>query len=248
VGFTGDGGHPVEGSLPGVSAPARSRLRRIVDRLLGAGRERRCVFRRIWLENAWGSEESRSGPGSGLARTQSLREALPAVLSEHGVRVLLDAPCGDFHWMRHLRYDLERYVGVDVVPEAIEAARRAAAPFPAEFRVADVVKDALPAADAVLCRDALVHLPLRDAVRAIANFRRSGARVLLATTFPATPANDDCRTGSWRPRDLSKPPFDLGPPRQTLFDASPDRPDKVLGVWLLSAPGGGVQRPEVQAG
>jgi hypothetical protein len=137
--------------------------------------------------------------------------------------------------MRHLRYDLPRYVGVDVVPEVIEAARRAPAPFPAEFLVADVVHDALPAADAVLCRDALVHLPLGDAVRAVANFRRCGARVLLLTTFPATPANDDCRTGAWRPCDLSKPPFDLGPPQQTIADASPDRPDKVLGVWLLSA-------------
>lgn len=210
---------------------------RLLDRLLGRRAERRRVFRRIWRTNAWLGDESRSGPGSGLDRTRALREALAAFLVERGVTVLLDAPCGDFHWMRRLEAPLARCVGVDVVPEAVAAARAATAPFPAEFLVADLVLDALPAAEAVLCRDALVHLTLSDAVRAVANLRRTGARFLLATTFPATTANEDCRTGAWRPRNLALPPFRLGPPDRALPDASPTRPDKVLGVWTWEGTG-----------
>ena len=189
------------------------------------------MFRRIWRENLWLDPESRSGPGSGLDRTRALREALPLVLAAHGVRVLLDAPCGDFHWMRRADLGSVRYVGVDIVPEAVAEARSATPSFPAEFRVADLVCDRLPRADAVLCRDALVHLPLRDATRAVANLRRTGARLFLATSFPGTDSNDDCRTGAWRPRNLEMPPFDLGPPDDVLCDASPQRPDKILGLW-----------------
>src|SRR5688572_15166107 len=75
------------------------------------------VFCRIHAANEWGTVESRSGPGSTLARTEHLREGLPRLLDELGVRSLLDAPCGDFHWMQHVVPHLDRYVGVDIVPE-----------------------------------------------------------------------------------------------------------------------------------
>jgi len=60
------------------------------------------VFDRIIAENRWRDPDSASGTGSNLKQTETLRRELPATLSRLGVRTLLDAPCGDFHWMQHL--------------------------------------------------------------------------------------------------------------------------------------------------
>jgi hypothetical protein len=51
--------------------------------------------------------------------------------------------------------------------------------------------DALPPCGAILCRDCLVHLSFGNIERAVANFRRSGAVWLIATTFPEWRTNAD---------------------------------------------------------
>jgi hypothetical protein len=56
------------------------------------------AFQQIFGENRWQSSETRRRRGSTLAYSNSLRRALGRSLD---VRVLLDAPCGDFNWMRH---------------------------------------------------------------------------------------------------------------------------------------------------
>lgn len=215
--------------VPAAPAPGNVAPERLAE-------ERRRVFERIYADNGWLCEESRSGPGSTLARTRSLREALPDLLRELGARSLLDAPCGDFHWMSEVPLDGVAYAGVDIVP-ALIAANRARFGAPGRtFAVADIVQDDLPCADALLCRECLVHLTLADAAQALANFRRSGARWLIATTFPATQANGDVATGWWRPLNLERPPFALPPARRLVSDSLPEWPDKALGVWELSPP------------
>ncbi len=114
-----------------------------------------------------------------------LRSELPAVLTRLGVRNLVDAPCGDCNWRQHLEIDLDAYIGVDIVPALIEDNRRRYRHFNWKFEVADLIKDPLPTADAVLCRDALIHLSLADISRALSNIRRSGAKYLLATSHEA---------------------------------------------------------------
>ena len=47
----------------------------------------------------------------------------------------------------------------------------------------------------VLCRDCFIHLSFGDASRAIANFKRSGATFLLATTHTGVPENVDIPSG-----------------------------------------------------
>ena len=65
----------------------------------------------------------------------------------------------------------------------------------------------LPAADAVLCRDCLVHFSLADVWAALGNIRDSGARYLIATTFSDRTYNDDAHTGCWRTLNMEAPPF-----------------------------------------
>src|SRR5258705_12041519 len=53
-------------------------------------------FKAIHKTNYWANAESLSGWGSTLEATSRTREALVAFVQEHGVRSLLDVPCGDF--------------------------------------------------------------------------------------------------------------------------------------------------------
>lgn len=197
------------------------------------------VFRSIYRTNAWGDRESVSGPGSNPELTAAIRNALPGLLRDLKVRTLLDAPCGDFGWMKDLELPIERYIGLDIVPELVERNRRSYASSTREFRVADIAKDLLPPADAILCRDALVHLSTPLAKEAVRNFRRSGATWLLTTTFPATMKNKDIPTGEWRPLNLERAPFSFPKPtrfvdEKCLSFQGGRWKDKGLGVWRVA--------------
>jgi hypothetical protein len=191
------------------------------------------IFERIWRENAWKGTESRSGRGSGVARTAPLRTALEAFLDEVRPALLYDAPCGDFVWMAHVRLPAgTRYLGADIVPGLIaENLRRHSAPH-RRFVVADIVTDPPPPdAEVWLCRESLFHLSFADALAALGHWRSSGVGWLLATTTPTVTANVDVPTGGWRRMNLAVAPFDLGPPLATLPDAAPTDASKVVGVW-----------------
>ena len=198
-----------------------------------------AVFTRIYRGSEWLSDESRSGPGSELERTAGLRRELPELLGELGIDVLLDAGCGDFRWLAETELPVSEYTGVEVVPElAAELERRYAQPG-RRFIKADITSDELPPADLVLCRDVLVHFPDEDVDRALANFRSTGARWLLATTFTARPTNESIELGAWRTLNLEAPPFSLPPPERMLLDIPVvDRElalDKRLALWALGA-------------
>jgi SAM-dependent methyltransferase len=195
------------------------------------------VFQKLYRRNLLRNMESVSGSGSTLEQTGELRSQLPLLLNELGVRSVLDAPCGDFNWMRHVVAGIEHYTGVDVVPDIIEANQRSYGCPTREFRVADICQDPLPCADLVLCRDCLVHLCFADIFRAIGNFRRSGSRYLLTTTFTGLPGNADIVTGEWRPLNLLLPPFGFPVPERVLNERCSEGSwhDKCLALWPLEA-------------
>ena len=76
----------------------------------------------------------------------------------------------------------------------------------------------MPRADAILCRDCLVHLSLANIAAAVANFRRSGSEWLVTTTFPELRTNIDCEDGDWRALNLALAPFHWGPPVKLLVE------------------------------
>jgi hypothetical protein len=198
-----------------------------------------ATFAEIHRTRAWGGSESVSGPGSGVARTASIRRALRELLVELDVRSLLDAPCGDCHWMKEVDLGGIDYVGVDVVREIVAANRRAWGEHPRRrFLHLDLTVDPLPRADVILCRDALVHFSFADIHRAFANLRRSGSRYLLTTSFVRMAANDDIATGSWRAINLERPPFGLPAPLRFIDERGPGyepaQLDKILGLWRVA--------------
>jgi len=208
------------------------------ESLAGLSLEQR--FRRIHETNLWGAAASTSGLGSEMDATAVLRIELPRLLQKLGVTSLLDAPCGDAGWINNANLRV-RIIGVDIVPSLIERlqTRAAAGEIRGEFHLADITRDYLPRRDAILCRDCLVHLSYANIERAVANFRRSGATWLIATTFPEWQTNRDCEDGDWRALNFERAPFEWGPPVELLnencLEAGGGWRDKSLGVWRISS-------------
>jgi hypothetical protein len=199
----------------------------------------RDTFYHIYKNNGFGGRESVSGEGSSLEQTVVLRKALPSLLYSIQATSMLDAPCGDHFWMKELSLDLESYIGVDIVREIIEQNHRKYGGPRKQFIVKDITKDRLPTVDCILCRDCLDHLSFEHAFSALQNFRRSGAKYLLATTYTARTQNRDIITGRFRPTNLGLPPFSFPAPLQLINErCSEDKgkwSDKSLGLWRMDA-------------
>jgi SAM-dependent methyltransferase len=208
------------------------------DRKSFAGLNLAQRFQRIHNSNLWGAE-SISGLGSELDATAVLRAELPRLLAKLGITSLLDAPCGDAGWINAAGLGL-RTIGVDIVPALVESlrARATAGDISGDYHLADITHDPLPTCDAILCRDCLVHLSFANIERGMANFARSGATWLIATTFPQWQTNRDCEDGDWRALNFERAPFDWGVPVELLnencTEAGGGWRDKSLGVWRLT--------------
>ena len=198
-------------------------------------KNRKRVFLKIYQENAWGDRSSVSGPGSSLEATAELRRTLPGLLAELGVKSLLDIPCGDLEWIKHVPLRIEKYIGADIVEPLIEKNRIQYPDF-GEFRHLDLLTDPLPSVDAILCRDCFIHLSNRDVIKALANIARTDAQYLITTTFPDLTANQDTVTPYWRALNLQLAPYNLPPPLRIVGDFSPlqaAHEQKYQGVWRI---------------
>jgi SAM-dependent methyltransferase len=197
---------------------------------------RSVLFKLIYHSNYWGNSHSRSGPGSDLDSTAAVRGALPQLLRDLEVHSLLDAACGDFHWMSQLSLPVDEYVGVDIVPAMIRRNNAEFGNATRRFICLDFCKDMLPRVDAILAREVLVHLSYADIFKALRNFRQSGAKYLIATTHHNFESNTDIATCQWRPLNFQLAPFNLPEPI-ALVDERRDTEagGMSLGVWRLES-------------
>ena len=203
-------------------------------------------FTRMYETNLWAGSESRSGDGSSLAATVGVRAGLPHLLRQLAIRRLLDIPCGDFHWMAHVDLaaaGVTAYVGGDVVEAIVAANSERYADAGRSFVRVDLTTGPLPSvagepADAVLCRDCLVHLSFANIARAFRVVRDSGARYLITTTFLEHSRNIDVIDGDWRMLNLQRAPFDLPSPVAVLVEGCEEEggayADKALAAWRVS--------------
>jgi hypothetical protein len=194
-------------------------------------RNSRRIFGSIYRDREWDTGETVSGPGSTIRYTEELRISLPDLLKKWEIRSLLDAPCGDYHWMSQTKLEGIEYTGADVVTELIESNRKL---YPGvKFLVADITKDWLPKTDAVLCRDCFIHLSNRQIKMAIQQFKSSGIRYMIASTYPVE-INEEIPTGYYRPVNLEIAPFFLPAPIELIPDYPEGEVERYLGVWDLN--------------
>ena len=155
----------------------------------------------------------------------------------YAVATIIDAPCGDLHWMTSLDYKFQSYIGLDVVPELIEKLQAQNTDPERTFAVKDITADPLPSGDLMFCRDCLVHLPLPAGLAAIQNIKKSGITYLAVTTFPGR-ENRDCKLGNWRALDMEAAPFNFPAPMHMIREREPNPNDrnneKSIGVWRVS--------------
>ena len=216
----------------------RSSMSRPSPERTEARRPAHLDFVEIYENNGFLGAESRSGKGSSLIQTRVLREEIPSLLDELGIQHVLDAPCGDWNWMRHVNLSGVRYTGGDIVAELVEQNNRSFGSERCRFERLDVVMGPLPKADLILCRDCLVHLSFADGLAALDQFKKSGAKWLLTTTFTQRDANTDLYEGDiWRPLNLEKPPYNLPRPERYINEGCTEDDglfgDKCLGLWRL---------------
>jgi hypothetical protein len=215
-----------------------SRFKTFVQSVLNPRKYMQTTFAPFYTENRWGDSESRSGPGSNLTRTAKLRSELPLLLQEIGARTLLDAPCGDFNWMKDTDLGLWLYIGVDVIPDLIVRNQNLYSNERTQFVGLDLTRDWLPQADVILSRDCFIHFSYRHIAAAIKNFKRTRSTYLLTNTYPDWRKNENIRTGDFRYINLLLPPFNFPPPLRQIDEKFPAEQEqffgKKLGLWKLA--------------
>jgi SAM-dependent methyltransferase len=188
-------------------------------------------FDEIFRGNHWRSPESVSGFGSSMEATVAARSAVAEIVRQYSVTSMLDVPCGDFNWMRHVEFE-GSYCGADIVRDLIADNQARYGSDHRRFAVLDVTHDPLPASDLVLCRDCLNHLSIAEASRALDNIIASGSSYMALTHYPATHANRSQETGfDYRPLNLQRPPFNL--PAPVGLWEEPDEAGKTLALWRI---------------
>lgn len=196
-------------------------------------------FKYIYQNNLWGNKESVSGTGSTLEQTKELRNQLSYFIEQYRISSIVDAPCGDFNWMKHvIDTDDITYFGVDIVPEIVESNQSKYGGKNINFLLGDITETKLPDAKLLICRDCFVHLRYLNIFKALHNFKRSNIRYLLTTNFMNTTENYDIEDGDWRPLNFTKAPFYFPKPDYIINEQCTEfhgkYSDKSLCLWYIS--------------
>ena len=197
-----------------------------------------CFSTIDWSER--NKDVPRSGPGSTLAHTETLRAALPKLFKKYKVKKFVDAPCGDWHWMQHVNLKGVSYLGLEIVEDLVEINSRDFGTRKIKFQLADITSDKLPKADMVMCRDCLFHLKFWLRWAFFENFLASKSKYLLTTVHDNpvnrnVPANGKFRWFNPRVEPFNLPdPLELIsdiPPNQDTSDAENFRNRRFMGLW-----------------
>lgn len=169
------------------------------------------IFNDIYESNMWHTEESVSGGGSTMDATKTVREQIPFIIKQYKIESMLDIPCGDYNWMKEVEKDC-LYIGGDIVEDIIANDNKKYGSDKVKFEVLNMTQDNLPKVDLIFCKDCLQHLSHKNVAAALNNFKKSGSKYLLVSSFPKTWRNHDIYDGDYRPLNICKKPFCLPKP------------------------------------
>ena len=104
-------------------------------------------------------------------QTKEIGRQIPLLVKELGIKKFLDVPCGDFNWFSKMNLELDQYIGGDIIEEIVDNNSNIYGRQDRTFIKIDLIKDKLPDADILLCRDCLVHLSNEDIFNVIQNVK-----------------------------------------------------------------------------
>lgn len=162
----------------------------------------------------WSSKgnESVSGPGSTLEATVALRFFLQGLFQQYKIKTFVDAPCGDFNWMKEVDLTGITYHGLDIVDDIIEHNKEKYTADNLNFQVADICTDPLPRGDMFMCRECLFHLRYQDILLFWKNFLASENELLFVTSEDVRSNSDMPKPGGFENRNFDRRPFRLPRP------------------------------------
>jgi SAM-dependent methyltransferase len=162
------------------------------------------VFSRIYRDNEWQG----SGPGSTAETSFEYRYFLEAFVRANRVRSVLDIGCGDWRFSRYVPWEGVHYLGMEVVPQVVEANRKCHESDHVRFVCADARFVELPPTDLLIMKDVLQHWSNAEVAEFLPRVRKYPL-ALITNTTNRVQVNQDCTTGGYRYLDLTRAPFNL---------------------------------------
>ncbi len=182
-------------------------------------------FDLIYQNNLWSSNESISGSGSEIAYTESLRNWMVTKIDDLKIEIIVDAPCGDFNWMKLVTKKVDiYYFGIDIVKDLIKTNISLYQDEQIKFSVGNICEDPLPSCDILMVRDCLFHLSYNDIQKFLQNISKTDYKYLLTTSHIVNSEfdNSDIISGDFREINLFMHPFNFD--KQHIFDRVRDCP------------------------
>lgn len=196
----------------------RKVVNHVIDLWIFRNKKIESVFTTIYRTNRWGDLESVSGSGSTIRYTESIRAELPLIIDKYAISSILDAPCGDFNWMKNVLENTKvNYIGGDIAKPLILRNKLLYSNF-GTFIHMDITKDDLPKVDLMIVRDCLFHLSEQNIMSFFINFKKTNIKYLLTTTHINDDfefLNSDIKDGDFRLLDLHAEPYGL--PKNVLY-------------------------------
>ena len=188
--------------------------RRYTYRQMPSLRSPKERFSEIYRKNLWLLSESGSGEGSEIFYTEPLRKWLIENIKLLEIKTFVDAPCGDFNWMKLVLPKVNiNYVGLDIIESVIDKNKINYTADNIKFEISNICEDRLPDCDLIMVRDCLFHLSYEDINRFLTNLSNTNYKYLLTTTHTVEKdfKNSNINTGDFRLIDLFGPPFSFDP-------------------------------------
>ncbi len=194
-----------------VAAPIAQAMPPIVE----TPHDTKAAFEKIYGGAVWGTNAGgvgNSGTGSTLQSTYIYRRYLAQFFQDHDVKSVVDAGCGDWEFSQKIDWTGIDYKGFDIVAKVIEADKAQFTKPNISFAVGNIVEDDLPAADVLISKHVLQHLPNSDIKKFLDKQLKKYKHVILTNgVHPMflTGQNEDIKPGEYRTIDLTREPFNI---------------------------------------
>lgn len=175
------------------------------------------VFTSIYQAKAWA--ENPSGEGSTPENTRLYRFFLQNFLKDHSIKNVVDLGSGDWGFSCLIDWTGIQYTGYDICKEMIERNQAQFGSKTINFIYGNGLRENLPKADLLICKDVLQHLPLDEIMILLPQLPKFKYALLINDVDPITltTENIDVPAGSYRFIDLTKPPFHLSGQKVLTF-------------------------------
>jgi len=173
------------------------------------------------------------GKGATVEMTKVLRPFIEESIVKYKIKSISDAGCGDYAWMALVNKHGASYVGYDINDEMLNQLEYK----DVSFEIFDITQAVLPKTDLIICKDCLIHLTTEDGVKAINNFRESGSKYLMSTTYDFIKKNvqiskmDHPKQYGFRKVNLQIAPYNLGTRLCKVYEPAYD---KYFSMWKLN--------------